>query len=80
MLYEKKGFNLATWEALIDEGNRLRREIKMVADEYDVDWDETKDEGDAKVRDALRKERLKQEGKRKEGDEDKEDDKDGDGR
>jgi hypothetical protein len=75
MLYERKGFNVAAWESLIEEGNRLRREIKMVADEYDVEWDETADEGDAKVREALRKERQKQEGKRQEGDEDKGDDK-----
>lgn len=33
-LYERKGFNLPHWESLIEEGNRLRREVKMVADEY----------------------------------------------
>jgi len=76
-LYEQKGFKLPQWETLIDEGNRLRREIKLVADEYDVDWDETKDEGDEKVREALRKERKRKEGN-KERDEDKDEDKEED--
>jgi calcium uniporter protein, mitochondrial len=77
-LYEQKGFNLSHWESLIEEGNRLRREIKMVADEYDVEWDESKDEGDEKVKEALRKARKKngkKEGK-KEEDEDEEDEDD----
>lgn len=76
-LYEQKGFDLPSWEALIEEGNRLRREIKMVADEYDVEWDETKDEHDATVSEELRKERKKQ-GKddKKKGKEDDDDDDD----
>jgi len=73
-LYKLKGFNLPRWEMLIEEGNRLRREIKLVAEEYDVDWDETKDEGDEKVREALRKERKKE--AKKEEKDDGEDDKD----
>lgn len=35
-LYEKKGFDLQKWESLIDEANALRKEIKGVANEYDV--------------------------------------------
>lgn len=66
-LYHSKGFDLPKWEMLVEEGNRLRREIKIIAEEYDVDWDETKDEGDEKVREALKKEREK----KKEKDEDK---------
>ena len=63
-LYEQKGFNLPQWEMLVEEGNRLRREIRLVADEYDVEWDESKDEGDEKVSKALREERnKKKEGK-----------------
>jgi calcium uniporter protein, mitochondrial len=58
-LYEQKGFNLQRWESLVEEGNRLRREIQMVADEYDVEWHEERDEGDEKVAEALRKERRK---------------------
>ncbi|RMY49683.1 hypothetical protein D0865_07346 [Hortaea werneckii] len=61
-LYEKRGFNLSAWEGLVEEGNRLRREIKMVADEYDVEWDESKDEGNEKVAEELRKHRKKKNG------------------
>ena len=64
--------NLSRWETLVEEGNRLRREIKMVAEEYDVEWDERKDEGDEKVSKALRHERKK---KKKEDDEDEKDEK-----
>lgn len=71
-LYEQRGFDLAKWESLVEEGNRLRREIKMVADEYDVEWDETKDSGDEKVAEALRKERQK----KKNGGKEKKDSKD----
>jgi hypothetical protein len=78
-LYEQKGFNLPQWEMLIEEGNRLRREIKMVADEYDVEWDETQDEGDEKVSEALRKERRRKNGKdEKKKDKDDDDDDDDD--
>ncbi|KAH0069594.1 hypothetical protein KCU66_g22917, partial [Aureobasidium melanogenum] len=47
------------WDGLVEEGNRLRREIKMVAEEYDVDWDEAEEAGDEKVAKALRNERKK---------------------
>ncbi|OQN98467.1 hypothetical protein B0A48_15737 [Cryoendolithus antarcticus] len=75
-LYEQKGFDLAKWEMLVEEGNRLRREIKLVAEEYDVEWDETRDEGDEKVREALRKERQKKGGKDGKGKDKKEDEED----
>ena len=62
-LYKAKGFDIGQWEMLVEEGNRLRREIMLVAEEYDVEWDETRDTdvGDAegKVAEALRKERRK---------------------
>src|ERR1700761_2491468 len=74
-LYEQKGFNLPKWEMLIEEGNRLRREIQMVAEEYDVDWEESKDEVDEKVAEALRKERKKN-GKKSEKEKEKKDDDD----
>ena len=35
-LYGLKGFDLAKWEGLIEEGNAIRKEIKAVASEYDV--------------------------------------------
>lgn len=72
-LYDQRGFDLNKWEGLMEEGNRLRREIKMVADEYDVDWDERQEEGDDKVAEALRKERKKQNGKEEDEDDDEDD-------
>ncbi|KAK3115186.1 hypothetical protein LTR53_005735 [Teratosphaeriaceae sp. CCFEE 6253] len=63
-LYEKKGFDVTKWEGLVEEGNRLRREIKMVADEYDVEWDEAGEAGDEKVREELQKARRSKEGKK----------------
>lgn len=57
-LYQAKGFNIQEWESLLEEANAMRKEIKAVASEYDVEWDETKDEGgDEKVTQALRDER-----------------------
>ncbi|KAF2720163.1 hypothetical protein K431DRAFT_286011 [Polychaeton citri CBS 116435] len=73
-LYQQKGFDIGKWEGLVEEGNRLRREIKMVAEEYDVEWDEGKEEGDEKVREALRKERKKKEKERDEDNDKGEDD------
>lgn len=66
-LYEQRGFDAARWQALVDEGNALRHEIRGVADSYDVQWDEAEDEGDEKVREALRKDReeKRQKGKGK---------------
>jgi hypothetical protein len=62
-LYQIKDFDIRKWEGLIEEGNALRKEIKAVANEYDVEWDELKDE-DEKVAEALREERKK---KKREG-------------
>ncbi|KAF2196108.1 putative calcium uniporter protein, mitochondrial [Delitschia confertaspora ATCC 74209] len=66
-LYAAKGFDLNKWESLVEEGNALRKEIKAVANEYDVEWDELEDEKDDKVAEALRENReRKKEGKKKE--------------
>ena len=67
-LYESRGFDLRKWEALIEEGNELRKEIKLIANEYDVEWDELDDEKDEKVSEALRKQR--EERKKKDDDSD----------
>ncbi|MCJ1438369.1 hypothetical protein MMC27_007757 [Xylographa pallens] len=56
-LYQLKGFDLHRWENLIEEGNALRKEIKLIAGEYDVEWDETIDEHDKLVTEALKKDR-----------------------
>lgn len=58
-LYDAKGFDVRKWEDLIEEGNTLRKEIKAVAAEYDVEWDERADETSEKVIEALREEREK---------------------
>ncbi|KAL9077332.1 MAG: hypothetical protein Q9157_003368 [Trypethelium eluteriae] len=87
-LYESKGFDLSKWTTAVEEGNALRREIKQVAGEYDVEWDESMDEdvgvagGDSEngekpkgevVKEALREGRKKE---RKKNDEKKDKDED----
>ena len=69
-LYQAKNFDLEKWENLIHEGNDLRKEIKSVAAEYDVEWDE-KNDTNAEVAEALKKDREKEE-----EEEDKESEKD----
>ena len=68
-LYTSRGFDITRWETLVEEANALRKEIKKVADEYDVEWDEKKDEASEIVHQALRKERQK----KKKDDEDDDD-------
>lgn len=59
-LYEAKGFDMQRWEQLVQEANSMRREIKTIAAEYDVDWDEMKDLANSKqVKKVLEKERHK---------------------
>lgn len=62
-LYTSRGFDVHRWETLIEEANALRKEIKIVANEYDVEWDEKEDEISETVHNALRDERRKQEKK-----------------
>ncbi|KEF53712.1 uncharacterized protein A1O9_10113 [Exophiala aquamarina CBS 119918] len=76
-LYEMKGFDLQLWESLTEEGNAIRKEIKAVAAEYDVEWDERKDEQDPVVTKALREERKNSNGKEKSKEDDSGDDDDG---
>jgi hypothetical protein len=42
-LYREKGFGVDKWQELVNEGRALRKEIKAIAEEYDVDWDERSD-------------------------------------
>ena len=76
-LYQARGFDLSRWESLVEEGNALRKEIKAVAREYDVDWDEKQDEQDDKVTEALKEVReekkAKEGGKKKKGEEEDDD-------
>ncbi len=74
-LYHEKGFDARKWEILIEEANALRKEIKIVAEEYDVEWDEKADEGSEEVHDALKEERDKWKRRGKEDGEEEEDDK-----
>lgn len=75
-LYQSKGFDLQKWEALVEEGNTLRKEIKAIAREYDVDWDETVDERDEKVTAALKEVRDEKKAKKGKGKKDGEEDDD----
>lgn len=62
-LYKEKGFDLEQWEQMVHEANALRREIKMVATEYDVEWKEERDLGGEEVKTVLENEE-KQSGNR----------------
>ncbi|GKZ85416.1 hypothetical protein AnigIFM56816_011187 [Aspergillus niger] len=73
-LYQEKGIDLQLWESLIDEGNTLRKEIKNIAAEYDVEWDERKDERDQRVTEALKQERTQKNGNKRRGDEEEDGD------
>lgn len=76
-LYQAKNFDLRKWEVLIDDGNTLRKEIKAVANEYDVEWDELNEEKDEKVTEALKDERKRKKKTNKDAD-GKDDDESGD--
>ncbi|KAJ6440675.1 4'-phosphopantetheinyl transferase [Purpureocillium lavendulum] len=55
-LYQERGFDPQKWEQVVHEANLLRREIRMVATEYDVEWDEMRDLGGEEVKEALEEE------------------------
>ncbi|KAL3962409.1 hypothetical protein ACCO45_003932 [Purpureocillium lilacinum] len=55
-LYQERGFDPQKWEQIVHEANLLRREIRMVATEYDVEWDEMRDLGGEEVKEALEEE------------------------
>ncbi|XXG97274.1 hypothetical protein Hte_003570 [Hypoxylon texense] len=59
ILYQARGFDIRKWESLVDDANALRREIRTVAEEYDVDWDETRDLGGEGVKEVLEQEEEK---------------------
>lgn len=69
-LYKAKNLDLQQWESLIEEGNALRREIKAIANEYDVFWDESQDAQDHKVVEELKKKREKEKERSKRQDQD----------
>ncbi|CAG9988628.1 unnamed protein product [Clonostachys byssicola] len=70
-LYQERGFDQQTWDQLIQEVNLLRREVRIVASEYGVEWDETKDLGGEEVKEVLEQEKNKNK-RRDDDDEDEE--------
>jgi hypothetical protein len=52
-LYAARGFDLDVWQKLVHDANALRAEIRLVADEYAVEWDELRELGSDEIRDAL---------------------------
>lgn len=86
-LYNEKGFNVERFQELIDEVKQLRKSIKLVAEDYDLEWDQ----GDTasgkqhrKALDVVRKAEAREESKgsskskKKEGEEEDEEDEDED--
>lgn len=73
-LYQARGFDANVWEAFVHDANDLRREIRKVADEYDIEYDEAKDVGSEELVEVLEKEEKKQRKKSKDEDEDEDDD------
>lgn len=65
-LYQDRGLDVAKWEQQVLEANTLRREIRMVSNEYGVEWDEKKDLGSEKVKKMLEKEDKGKEAGKKE--------------
>ncbi|GAP92241.1 putative amino acid permease protein [Rosellinia necatrix] len=59
VLYQARGFEPQKWEALTHDANEVRREIRIIAEEYDVDWDEMKDLGGENVKQVLERENGK---------------------
>ncbi|KAI5851407.1 hypothetical protein DFP73DRAFT_471593, partial [Morchella snyderi] len=73
-LYTQRGFDIDRWEELVSDARSLRREIKHIADQYDVKWDERNDEaGGEKVFQVL-KEAEEKSKKNSEDDDDEEED------
>lgn len=81
VLYQARGFDPQQWETLVQDANALRREIRTIAEEYDVDWDEVRDLGGEDVVEVLDKEddRRRHGGKGADDDEDGGSDEDGSG-
>ncbi|PHH68942.1 hypothetical protein CDD80_7119 [Ophiocordyceps camponoti-rufipedis] len=77
-LYQERGFDPHKWEQLVHEANLLRREVKLAATEYDVEWDEMKDLGGEEVLEVLEEERGDRKRRGGKGGEE-EDDEDGEG-
>lgn len=73
-LYQERGFDIERYEYLVQEGNALRKEILAIANEYNVDWDESRDAKDERVVEALAEKRKKEKDKKKKEEDDDDDD------
>ncbi|KAI8964715.1 hypothetical protein F5Y11DRAFT_68095 [Daldinia sp. FL1419] len=71
ILYQERGFDLRRWESLVHDANSLRQEIRTIAEEYDVDWDEMTDLGGQDVKEVLEHEEQKGERDREREDKDR---------
>lgn len=71
-LYTERGFDIDRWEELISDARSLRREIRNIADQYDVKWDETNDEAGGEKVLKLLKDAEKKSKKNSEVDDDEE--------
>ncbi|KAG6000243.1 hypothetical protein E4U54_001493 [Claviceps lovelessii] len=76
-LYQERGFDQQRWDQVVHDANALRREIKVAAQEYGVDWDETKDLGGEEVKQVLEEERNSEKKKEKEKNDEDEDEGEG---
>jgi hypothetical protein len=72
-LYHERGIDPQKWDNMVREANLLRSEIKAVAAEYDVDWDEMRDLGGEEVKKVLEREKKD----KKKHDEEEEEDEEG---
>ncbi|PWZ00815.1 4-hydroxybenzoate polyprenyl transferase [Testicularia cyperi] len=88
-LYIEKGFNIERYQELIEDVKDLRKTIKKVAEDYDLEWDQSETRAGKQNKQALKIIRKHEaadfKASRKESEEDEEDgqheeeDKDGDG-
>lgn len=53
VLYQSRGFDPQRWDAAVMDANALRKEIQIIAGEYDVQYDELKDLGGEDVKETL---------------------------
>lgn len=67
VLYQLRGFDQHKWEQVVHEANALRKEIKIIAAEYDADWDEAKDLGSDEVMEVLEEAEEEKKDSKKEG-------------
>lgn len=55
--HQLRKVDLPLLEPSVDEANSLHRDIKTIAAEYDVEWDERADEQDQRVTEVLKSDR-----------------------